>query len=227
MQRRTVLGLAAVSLALAACRKKTYYAPAAELAQGVHVRILHAYVRRDKFVVKAYVTNGSGQPMRVDRDRWALHLPTGREIAANPSRSNLFEIPPGQSREVETHYEARNDEFDGLANASVVVGGVFIGADPNPYVVGEVPLSSQPINYYGDEPPPGGEAPPPVAPAAPEPAGPPTGPDAPPDDVPPPPGQAVPAPGQVAPAPGQPVPPGLPAPGAPPSVVPAPAPSPQ
>lgn len=217
MQRRTVLGLAAVSLALAACRKKTYYAPAAELAQGVHMRVLHAYVRRDKFVVKAYVTNGSDQPMRVDRNEWALRLPTGRVVRANSSRSHVFEVPPGQSREIETHYEADDDEFDGLANAFVVVGGVFIGADPNPQTVGEVPLSRQPIDYYGDEQPPGGGAPPPVVPAptteapAERPA------------EPPPPGQAVPPPGQA-------VPPGAPAPTAPPgdgppSVLPVPPPS--
>jgi hypothetical protein len=202
MQRRTLLGLAVVGLALAACRKKTYYAPTAELAQGVHVRVLHAYVRRDKFVVKAYVTNGSGQPMRVNRDLWSLRLPTGTVVPANSSRSNLFEIPPGQSREIETHYEARNDEFDGLANASVVIAGVFIGADPNPQVVGEVPMSQQPINFYADEAPPGGDEPPGDAPAAP-------------DHQPPLPGQAVPA---GPPPPGQ----AVPSSEAPPPVVPPP-----
>lgn len=200
MQRRQVLGWAVVSLALAACRKKNYYAPTAELEHGLHVRITHAYVRRDKFVVKAYMTNGGAQPLRVNRDMWALRLPNGKVLTADPSRNSTYEIAPGHGREIDTYFEAHDDEFDALANASVIIGGVMVGADPNPYVVGEVPLSKQPIDYYGAEPPPGGE-PPPVATAE----GAPPADQPPPNDQPPgsppPPGQAAPPPpGQAVPS---------------------------
>jgi hypothetical protein len=207
MQRRQVLGLAAVSLVLTACRKKSYYAPTAELEYGVHVRIGQVYLRRKKLVVTAYVTNGGNQPMRIDRGQWAVRLPSGAVVQANASRSSVFDIPPGRSREIEAHFEAQHGEFDRLVHASVIVGGVMVGSDPTPYVVGEVPISQEPINVYGEEPPgPGGPGePPPVAPAEPPPG------DAPPvDEAPPGPGHAVPPPGEVT----------APPPQAPPSVVP-------
>ena len=173
---RVVLAMAmALALPGTGCtRDVPLYAPPAALEGGLHVRIYKAYVKGDRIYVKSHVTNGGSVPIGIERDGWALRLPSG-EILPRASgittRHNIYTVNPGERRDVFVDFHKEDADLSHITEASLIVGGISYGTDPTPHVAGEIPLSvTMPAAMYDSGPPPAaapavsGE-PPPEAPA--------------------------------------------------------------
>jgi hypothetical protein len=144
---RFVLALAIAALALtsAGCRRDVpLYAPPAALEGGLHVRIYKAYVTGDRIYVKSHVTNGGSVPIGIDRDGWALRLPSGEILPRShgiTTRHNIYTVAPGERRDVFVDFHKDDADLRYITEASLIVGGISYGTDPTPLVAGEIPLS--------------------------------------------------------------------------------------
>jgi predicted small lipoprotein YifL len=136
--------LIAVALAAAACGARVpLYAPQAVLASAVQVRTFDAYAVGDRIYARTIVVNLSPQPIIVDRDGFALKLPSGEELprsSGTTTQHRPYPLAPGQGREVFVDFHATHG-LEATPSALLVVGGITFGADPVPRVVGEIPLS--------------------------------------------------------------------------------------
>lgn len=162
------VALAAAAPAAMGCgRDVPLYAPPAMLEGAVHVRVYKAYVKGDRIYVKSHVTNGGTAPIGIDRDGWALRLPSGEILPRSvgvTTRHNLYTLHPGERRDVFVDFRKEDVDLSYLTEASLIVGGIRYGTDPTPRVAGEIPLSvTVPAAMYDDAPPPTETAPPQVA----------------------------------------------------------------
>jgi hypothetical protein len=142
------LAAAALLLALSqpACGSRVYLsAPQATLSSTLQVRTFDAYAKGDRIFVKMIVTNVSPQPIVLDRDGFALKLPSG-EILPRSSGSTTqhkpYPLAPGEGRDVFVDFHAGH-ELASIPGAMLVVGGIAIGPDPTPRVVGEIPFTAE------------------------------------------------------------------------------------
>jgi hypothetical protein len=147
--RTKVLAAAALLLALTqpACGSRVYLeAPQATLANTLLVRTFDAYAKGDRVWVKMVVTNVSPQPIVLDRDGFALKLPSGEILpraSGTTTQHTPYPLAPGQGRDVFVDFHAGH-EMESIPGAMLVVGGIMIGGDPTPRVVGEIPLRPEP-----------------------------------------------------------------------------------
>jgi hypothetical protein len=136
--------LSTLALACAACSSRVpLYAPVATLANTLQVRTFDAYARKDRIFVKTVITNVSAQPVVIDRDGFALRLPDGEVLprgSGTTTQHTPYPLAPGAGRDVFVDFHAAH-ELDHIGGATIIVGGISIGADPKPQVVGEIPLS--------------------------------------------------------------------------------------
>jgi hypothetical protein len=139
--------LGTLAIACAACSSRVpLYAPVATLGNTLQVRTFDAYARGDRVFVKTIVTNVSGQPVVIDRDGFSLRLPDGETLprgSGTTTQHKPYPVAPGAGREVFVDFRAAH-ELEHIGGATVIVGGISIGADPRPQVVGEIPLSVAP-----------------------------------------------------------------------------------
>ncbi len=146
---RTLLiaGLAGIAGLVGACGSRVaLYAPQATLAGALQVRTFDAYAHGDRIFVKTVFTNVSGQPVMVDRDGFSLKLSTGEVLPRSSGMTTQhapYPIAPGASHEVFVDFRAPH-ELETIPSAVLVVGGVSLGADPAPRVVGEIPFTHTP-----------------------------------------------------------------------------------
>lgn len=150
-----VPALLAFALLLAACVRASFFAPPATLAGTLQVRTFEAFARDDRFYVKTVITNVGPQPVIIDRDGFALRLPNGQVLprsSGTTTQHKPYALAPGQSHEVFVDFRA-GYAIDNIPGATLVVGGITIGGDPTPRVVGEIPLS-QAVVVEGAPPPP-------------------------------------------------------------------------
>jgi len=158
MQRLAFLVVVAVALLALGCGKRVqFYAPPAQLANGVYVKVLKAQARGERIYVETYVTNNSGKAIRVDRDAWTLRLPTGEVLPRSIGRTtthDLYTLEPNQGREVHIDFKKEGHELSAIGSAQLIVGGIWFGDDPNPQIVGEIPMSTTPLSQQLDAPPP-------------------------------------------------------------------------
>jgi hypothetical protein len=144
--RAKILGSALFLAALAqpACASRLpLVAPEARLGNVVQVRTFDAFVKGDRVYVKLIVLNVSGQPLIVDRDGFALRLPTGEVLQRSSgvtTQHTPYPLAPGAGRDVFVDFRAPH-ELESMPSYVLVVGGVSVGADPAPRVVGEIPLA--------------------------------------------------------------------------------------
>jgi predicted small lipoprotein YifL len=136
------------ALLLPACGSRVpLYAPQATLASVVQVRTFEAFAHGDRIFVKTVITNISGQPIVIDRDGFALKLPGGEVLprsSGTTTQHKPYMLAPGEPHEVFVDFRAAHD-LDRVPSALLVVGGITVGAEPMPRVVGEIPLSQAPM----------------------------------------------------------------------------------
>jgi hypothetical protein len=141
-----ILGTASLLVALAqsACGSRVpLAAPQATLAGVVQVRTFDAYARGDRIYVKTVIVNVSPQPIIIDRDGFALRLPGGEVLprsSGTTTQHKPYPLAPGQGRDVFVDFHASHD-LESTPSALLVVGGITVGNDPTPRVMGEIPLS--------------------------------------------------------------------------------------
>jgi hypothetical protein len=146
--RAKLLSAAALLVALSqpACGSRVYLsAPQATLSNTLQVRPFDAYARGDRIFVKMIVTNISPQPIVLDRDGFALRLPNGEVIprgSGTTTQHKPYPLAPGQGRDVFVDFHAMH-ELESIPGAMLVVGGIAIGPDPTPRVVGEIPFTPE------------------------------------------------------------------------------------
>jgi hypothetical protein len=171
--RRTFLWIVVLAVWVVGCKKVQLHAPPAQLDGGIVVKVFNAYARDDRIFVKTMVTNGAPQAVQVDRDGWALRLPTGEILpraAGRTTRHTPYVLQPGETREVYVDFQRDDANFESLEQAMLIVGGISFGIE-QPRVVGEIPLSRTPpyVEMYGNAPPAYGPPPVEPVPAAPPP----------------------------------------------------------
>lgn len=116
--------------------------PHTMLPGGVSVTFQKAEASDDEMHVRFWITNASSEPMVVNRDGFALRLPTGEVLERRGMVHDPYTIPPGTGRNVWVKFESRGFHPNRIANASVIVGGISYQNDPIPRVVGEIPLTN-------------------------------------------------------------------------------------
>jgi hypothetical protein len=147
--RSKILASAALLFALAqpACGSRVYLAaPPATLSGTLQVRTFDAYAKGDRIFVKTVVTNVSPQPILLDRDLFALRLPNGELLpraSGATTQHKPYPIGPGEGRDVFVDFRAPH-ELESIPSAVLVVGGITVGGDPAPRVVGEIALTPVP-----------------------------------------------------------------------------------
>lgn len=115
----------------------------AQLQSGTQVVFRDAWVAKDIFVVKLYVTNLSQAFLNLNRDGFALRLPDGRVLqraSGITTMHNTYVIPPGLGHDVNVDFRDPGAEMRMINGASLIVGGISFSTDPRPRVVGEIPL---------------------------------------------------------------------------------------
>jgi hypothetical protein len=138
--------LGAALLLLAACARVPFFAPEATLANVVQVRTFDAFARDERLYVRTVITNVSSAPIVIDRDGFALKLPSGEVLprsSGTTTQHRPYPLPPGASHEVFVDFRSPY-ALDTIAGAVLVVGGITVGAEPTPRVLGEIPLSRTP-----------------------------------------------------------------------------------
>jgi hypothetical protein len=159
------LVLLALAFASSGCVRVGLFAPPTTLGGVLQVRTFDAYARGDKVWVKTYVTNVSPQPIMVDRDGWSLKLPGNLVLpraSGTTTQHRPYMLPPGAGHEVFVDFQGPMD-LDTLPQVTLVVGGVTVGNEPAPRVIGEIPLSQVAVAAEAPPPPPGAAPPPPPA----------------------------------------------------------------
>ena len=145
-RRGALLGAAAGLLVAAAfgCGSDMRFVgpPMAMLQGGVSAQLQKAWADDETLEVRFYVTNMSNQMMYVNRDGFALRLPTGEVIQRRGMMQEPYLIPPGMGHNVWVKFEEKGFNPQKLPGASVIVGGISYANDPTPRVVGEVPLTN-------------------------------------------------------------------------------------
>ena len=142
MKRRWLLAMCA--LLCAGCAKVPFGAPDATLDDGVYVEIDKAFVRgKDRVFIETFVSNNNDKTIRVDKDNWALKLPTGELISRRVGgrEGDLYVIGPGQGQDIDVDFYKDGYDLTGLTEMTLIIGGVQIGESSTPYVVGEITLS--------------------------------------------------------------------------------------
>jgi hypothetical protein len=154
--RVLVLFFCALVLCVVACGvRRRLYAQPAQLPGGVFVKINEAYVAGERLYVKTWMMNTTAAPMTIDRDGMALRLPDGRVLPRAEgtfTQHKPYNLAPGAGRDVHVDFKDAA-EFEGVTSATLIVGGVFFGADPTPRVAGEVPLGEAFVSVPAGGPP--------------------------------------------------------------------------
>jgi hypothetical protein len=164
LSRRLAFLIALLSLLslIGGCSSRVpLYAPPQSLPSGVFIKVTQAYARGDRIYVETWMMNATQGPIGVDRDGFALRLSDGRVLPRSSgtfTRHTPYQLAPGVGRQVNVDFRS-DDGFDGIASATLIVGGVSFGTDPMPRVAGEVALSTTYV--------PPTQAAPPAPPAAP------------------------------------------------------------
>jgi hypothetical protein len=144
--RALLVVLAGSALAAAAfgCGSEVRFVapPQAMLAGGVSVTFQRAETEDEALEVRLWMMNLTDQMMIVNRDGFALRLPTGQILQREGERHEPYLIPPGAGRNVTVRFEAKGFEASKLPSASVIIGGISYQNDPMPRVVGEIPLTA-------------------------------------------------------------------------------------
>jgi hypothetical protein len=163
--RRARVLLLAGCVALAGCAKREQlYAAPVTLAGNVRVQVYDVYGRGERIYVKSTVANDSGARIVVDRDEWALRLPTGEVLRRSIGLTTQhipYTLEPGTQRTVYVDFRKEGADLGRMADGSaLIVGGIGFGTDPTPRVIGEVAIGSHPTESQALSPfPAGGPAP--------------------------------------------------------------------
>ena len=126
--------------------KLTLHAKPTTLQNAVFVRIYEAEVSNGRLYVKMWLQNTSETPINVDRNGFQLRLPSGEVLAraiGTFTRHNIYSIAPGMGHDVFVDFQSASD-LRQITGATLIVGGIAFGVDPNPRVVGEIPLTLYP-----------------------------------------------------------------------------------
>ncbi len=153
MALRATLSAALVGLVVALAPLSTgcggprsaLYAPTTVVGETVLVRVKLAYARGDRIVVKAWMKNTTDQAISIDRDGIALRMPDGRLLpraSGRTTRHEPYELAPGEGRDVHVDFRTGSAELE-LNDVVLVLGGVTVGDELEPRVVGEIALSSE------------------------------------------------------------------------------------
>jgi hypothetical protein len=125
--------------------REPLYAPASLVGDTVLVRIKDAYVKGNKVVVKAYMTNETEHPISIDRDGIALRTADGELVpraSGRTTRHVAYDLVPGEGRDVHVDFRLPSRDAD-LRGMSLVLGGISTDEHPEPGVVGEIALSTE------------------------------------------------------------------------------------
>jgi hypothetical protein len=131
-------------IGLLSCTKVQLYGAPTTLEGNVHVKIVDAYARGERIYVETYVSNGSDEPIRVDRDGWTLRLGTGETLSRSvgvTTQHDIYTIAPGAGRDVHVDFRKEGGDFTRIKAAWLIVAGIGYGKDVTPRVAGEVALS--------------------------------------------------------------------------------------
>lgn len=110
------------------CRQKIpLQATATELQGKIHVSLRDAHAKNERIHVVATVTNWGDKPIYIDRNMWALRLPSGETLArvqASTQKQAIFQVDVGKSRDLTVSFHKRGYDVSSFVSADLVIGGV-------------------------------------------------------------------------------------------------------